>query len=67
MEQVNVVVDAVRTFLVQLSAFLPKLLAAVVILIAGIVTALAISFGLGGQKWAATQLEKFMKDIGKKS
>ncbi|OGI44187.1 MAG: hypothetical protein A2637_07510 [Candidatus Muproteobacteria bacterium RIFCSPHIGHO2_01_FULL_65_16] len=37
------------------------------ILIAGIVTALAISFGLGGQKWAATQLEKFMKDIGKKS
>jgi hypothetical protein len=31
------------------------------ILFAGIVLALALAFGLGGQKWAAGQLDKFMK------
>ena len=37
---------------------------AFLILFGGIVVALALAFGLGGQKWAAGQLEKFMK--GKK-
>lgn len=31
------------------------------ILVAGTVLALAIAFGLGGQKWASGQLEKFME------
>ncbi len=37
------------------------------ILFAGIVLALALAFGLGGQKWAAGQLDKFMKPEKKKS
>ncbi|MFQ5937594.1 MAG: hypothetical protein ACE5LB_14420 [Acidiferrobacterales bacterium] len=37
------------------------------ILFAGIVLALALAFGLGGQKWAAGQLDKFMKGEKKKS
>ncbi len=32
------------------------------ILVGGVVLALAIAFGLGGQKWAATQLEKLAKE-----
>lgn len=36
------------------------------ILFAGIVLALALAFGLGGQKWAAGQLEKFAKGDKKK-
>lgn len=32
------------------------------ILFAGLVLALALAFGLGGQKWAATQLEKLAKE-----
>ncbi len=34
---------------------------AFLILFGGIVLALALAFGLGGQKWAAGQLDKFMK------
>ena len=37
------------------------------ILFAGIVLALSLAFGLGGQKWAAGQLDKFMKAEKKKS
>jgi hypothetical protein len=36
------------------------------ILLAGIVLALALAFGLGGQKWAAGQLDKLTKDNNKK-
>jgi hypothetical protein len=37
------------------------------ILFAGIVLALALAFGLGGQKWAAGQLDKFTKGEKKRS
>jgi len=47
LDQVDVAADIVRwTFF---------------IVIAGIVFALALAFGLGGQKWAAGQLDKFVK------
>lgn len=36
------------------------------IVIAGVVLALALAFGLGGQKWAAGQLDKFVKKERKK-
>jgi hypothetical protein len=35
------------------------------IIIAGVVLALALAFGLGGQKWAAGQLEKLQKGEGR--
>ena len=34
---------------------------AFLILLGGFVLAMALAFGLGGQKWAGDQLEKFMK------
>ncbi|GMR20633.1 MAG: hypothetical protein BMS9Abin36_1229 [Gammaproteobacteria bacterium] len=37
---------------------------AFLILFGGIVLALSLAFGLGGQKWAAGQLEKFFKKSG---
>lgn len=37
---------------------------AFLILFGGVVLALSLAFGLGGQKWAATQLEKFFKKTG---
>jgi hypothetical protein len=39
---------------------------ALLILFGGAVLAMALAFGLGGQKWAADQLEKLMKVKGKK-
>ncbi|MFQ6022219.1 MAG: hypothetical protein ACE5NW_05810 [Acidiferrobacterales bacterium] len=39
---------------------------AFLILFAGIVLALALAFGLGGQKWAAGQLDRFMKQERRK-
>jgi hypothetical protein len=32
------------------------------IILGGIVLALALAFGIGGQKWAAEQLDKFSKN-----
>lgn len=37
------------------------------ILFGGIVLALALAFGVGGQKWAAEQVDKFFKGKGKKT
>ena len=35
---------------------------AILIILAGLALALGIAFGLGGQKWAAGQIEKFVKE-----
>ena len=44
MEQVSVVLDSVRSFLVQLGEFLPKLLAVIIILIIGWLIARLLNF-----------------------
>ena len=36
------------------------------IILGGVTLALALAFGLGGQKWAADQLDKFFKSKSKK-
>jgi hypothetical protein len=46
MEQVNMVVESARTFLVQIGQFLPQLLAAVVVLIIGWLLAKAVNFAV---------------------
>jgi hypothetical protein len=74
MEQVNMVVDSARTFLVQIGQFLPQLLAAIVVLIIGWLLAKALNFavvrGLKAIRFNAltemTGMDGFLKQGGMK-